>query len=188
MCLELGHGRLRARIDSYERRRAAREILHRAFGLRRPLEGLELDARQRPVVRRELRRREVELLGIENRTLPVVTQLLMALADAGPDRIDPRKRLLHVDQQTPGRQVLEQMRGALEEQRQVELDAARRLTRAHVAIDRMLGQIPGEAQPIAAPELAHAVRTERRLARRQQIDALELIARALRVRVEAAED
>ena len=105
-----------------------------------------------------------------------MAQLLVALDDAIPELVDAFARLVHVDQNARGWQVLEQMGGALEEQRQIELDPSRRLPGAHVPINGLLGQITGKPQPVASPELTHGVGTQGRLARGQQLDPIELIA------------
>src|SRR5712672_2352192 len=76
------------------------------------------------------------------------------------------------------------MRGAVEEQRQKEFEAARRLTRTDVAINGLLREIAAEAQAIAAAELAHRIRIERRFARGQQLNPLQSIARTLAVGIE----
>ncbi len=91
---------------------------------------------------------------------------------------------MHVDQDALRRQVLEQMRGALEEQRQEELQAPGGLPGAHIAIDRLLGQIAGKAQPVATAEFAHGVRVERCFPGGEQLNAVQLVARALRIRIE----
>lgn len=51
----------------------------------------------------------------------------------------------------------------------------------------MLGQISGKSQPVTAPEFAHRVRAERSLARGQQVNPFELVARALRVGIEVSD-
>ena len=109
----------------------------------------------------------------------------MAFDDAVPQLGHGGCRIVHVDEDAVGRQILEQMRGALEEQRQEEFDAAGRDAGAHVAVNRLLRQIAGEAQAVAAAELAHGIGIQRRLARRQQLDAVQLVQGALRVRIEA---
>ena len=92
--------------------------------------------------------------------------------------------LVQVDQCARGRQILEQMRGAVEEQRQEELQAARRLSGAHVAVHRLLGQVAREAQAVAAAKFPHRVGIERCFPGGQQRNALQLVARALAVGVE----
>ena len=87
----------------------------------------------------------------------------------------------------PVGQVVEQARGRLEEQRQVVLDAGRREALADVAVQRHARQVALEARAEAAAEVADRVRREAELARRQQLEALEPLARALRVGVEAAD-
>ena len=116
--------------------------------------------------------------------MPIVAQLLVSLDDAVPQLVGQGARLLHVDQQAGWRQVFEQMRGPLEEQRQEILEAAGRVAEAHVAVHGVLSEIAGEAQAIAAAEFAHGVAMQRRLACRQQMNALQLVARALRIRIE----
>ena len=76
------------------------------------------------------------------------------------------------------------MRRAVEEQRQKELDSSRRLTRAHAAVYGLFAEVAGEAQAIASPKLAHGVRIQGSFTRRQQLDPVQLLARALRVGIE----
>ncbi len=111
-------------------------------------------------------------------------ELIVPFHDSRPESIRVRSRLLHVDQNARRRQIFEQMRGSLEKQRQVELQPPRRAASAHVPVDGVLGQIAGEAQSVTAPEFAHRVRAQRRFARGQQVNPLQLFARSLRVGVE----
>ncbi len=114
-------------------------------------------------------------------------QLLVPVDDAAPETIRAAERLLHVDQHARWRQVFEQIRGALEEQRQIKLEPARRAARAHIAIDGLLGQVAGKSQAVAAPELAHRIGTHRRFPGRQQFDALELLPGSLGIGIEQAD-
>ncbi len=90
--------------------------------------------------------------------MAVVTQLFMPLNDAVPQILYRGRGIVHIHEDAVGRQILEQMRGALEEQRQEVFDAARRYPCAHVAVDGLLRQIAGESQAVAAAELAHGFR------------------------------
>ena len=112
-------------------------------------------------------------------------QLFMALYDPAPQRGRTRGCIVDVHHDTVGRQILEQMRGALEEQRQEKLDAGRCNAGADIAVDCLFGKIPRKTQSIAAPELAHRVRIQGRLARWQQMNAVQLVERTLCVRIEA---
>ncbi len=49
----------------------------------------------------------------------------------------------------------------------------------------LFGQVAREAQAVATPKFAYRVRIERRFARRQQIDALQLIGRALGIGIKS---
>jgi hypothetical protein len=139
----------------------------------------------RRVLPQEFRGRQVEFRGIQDRTVAVVTQLFVALDDAVPKRVQPGYGVVDVHEDAVRRQILEKMGGALEEQGQKVFDAAGRNPGTHVAVDRLLRQIAGEPQPVAAAEFAHRVGIKRRLARGQQLDSIQLVRRALRVRIEA---
>ena len=156
-----------------------------SFRFGRPFEGPQIDLEPRGVLRAKFRRRQIQFRRIENRPTPIVAQLLVPVDDAAPRRIGCRTSLVDIDQDTARRQVFEEMRSAVEEQGQEELDAPRRLAGAHVAINRLLRQIARETQPVAAAKLAYRVRIQRRLARGQQLDTIQLVQRALRVRIEA---
>ena len=84
-------------------------------------------------------------------------------------------------------QVIEQRLGAVKEQRQVELDPRRRDAVAHAAIDRAARRVALETRAIAAAKGAHGIGVERHFARRQQTHRLERLARALGLRIEAAD-
>ena len=178
---------LRARIDPHRRRCGAREILGGARGFRRPLEGSQLNLLPERVPGCELRRRQIDLRGIQDRPVPVVAQLFVTVDDSVPQALHGGGRIIHVHQHAVRRQVFEKMRGTLEEQRQKIFDATGRHARADVAVDRLLGQIAGKTRAIAPAELAHRVGIERCFARRQQLYAIQLVHRPLRVRIEAAD-
>ena len=72
----------------------------------------------------------------------------------------------------------------LEEQRQVVLDAAGRQAVANLAVDQAAPRIAAEPGPIALAEAGDALARERKLARRQQFDALDPLPGKLAVRVE----
>ena len=182
---QFGRGLFGARIDAHGGRRGARKILHVALGPRRPLEGLQLHLGPGSERLAKFCRRQIHFLGIQDGPLPVMAQLLMALHDAVPQVLGHRRRFVHVDEHAARRQILEQMRGALEEQRQEEFDAARCCPGADIAIDVLFRQVPAEAQPVAAAELAHRIGVQRCFPRRQQFDALQLVQRTLRVGIEA---
>ena len=187
MGFELADRLFRARIDPHRRRCGGRKIADRCPGLGRPFEGSKLDRRPRVQLPAQLRRCQIELRRIEDRTESIVAQLLVPLGDRRPQAVGMRGRFLDVDENARGRQIFEQLRSALEEQRQEELHSARRPAGAHVAIDRVLGQIAGEPQAIAAAKLAHGVGAQGGLARGQQVNPVELLARALSVGIEVTD-
>ncbi len=184
VCGQLRRRLFGAGIDAHGGGRDAREIAVRLGRFRRPFEAAQLDPAPERVALPELGRRQVQLARIQNGPVAIVAQLLVPLDDAVPELVGAGGGLVHVHDDARWRQILEQMRGALEEQRQVELDAARRDPGAHVAIHGLLGQIPRESHPIAAPELAHRVGVQRHLSRRQQVDAIELVQGALGLGIE----
>ena len=140
-------------------------------------------ARQR---RLPVRRRQERLAGREHRMLDVVAAFLVALFDRGPGGGEHRRVFARQRHHRPGRQVVEQARGLVEEQRQVVLNAGRCQPLAHVAVERHAGQVALEAGAEAAPEVAHRLRPEAELARGQQVDARQPISGALRFGVEGA--
>jgi len=58
-------------------------------------------------------------------------------------------RVVHDDEHAVRRQILEQVGSAIEEQGQEIFDTAGRYPGTHVAVNRLLGQIAGEAQAVA---------------------------------------
>ena len=96
--------------------------------------------------------------GREHRTLDVVAAILVARARC-PARRSQRageRRVVH--DHRIARQVVEQRRGRLEEQRQVELDPRRREPLAHAAVDAGCGRLALEARAEAAAEILDRLR------------------------------
>jgi hypothetical protein len=71
------------------------------------------------------------------------------------------------------RQIVEQRRRALEEERQVELDSRRRDAISHTTIDPRLGRIALESRPEATPEFLDGFRIQRHFTSRQQTHTVE---------------
>jgi hypothetical protein len=124
--------------------------------------------------------------GLEDRTLGIVSALLVPARDLaehlGGGALHIR---LRGDDRVAG-QVIEQRRGRVEEQRQVVLDARRRRALGDVAIDRHARQIAGETIAEAPFEILDAVGGQWEFTRRQQSQGLHFLARALRLRIEHA--
>ena len=146
----------------------------------------EREAQRRRDRRAPFVRRDEDLGGREHRVLDVVAALLEPLLDRTPCG-DERGVVVggHGNDSAAG-QVVEQARRRVEIERQVILDAGRGEAVAYVAIDRHACQVALEARPEATAEIADRVCARRELAGRQQFEALELVAGALRLRVEAA--
>src|SRR6056297_4165111 len=85
------------------------------------------------------------------------------------------------------RQIVEQRRGLVEEQRQVVLDAAVGNAFGYVPVDRRARGLAGETGPVATTEAADGSRIQRRLPGRQNLDLLQGLARQLGIGVEGAE-
>src|SRR5690606_32689468 len=108
--------------------------------------------------------------------------------DQLPALVEPRRRVLDEDDEAfVRRQVVEQARRLVEEQRQVILDARRQPRLGDVAIDRAARRLPGEMLAKALPEAGDALLVERKLAGRQNADAVGLAAGQLRLRIEQPE-
>src|SRR6185437_3882127 len=113
--------------------------------------------------------------------------VLVAGPDAAPGfrKGGGQRGITHDDR--VGRQVVEQRRCLLEEERQVELDAGRREALADAAVNGGPARVALEAGAETPAELPNGIGIERHLARGQQAHALERVERALRVRIEAAD-
>ena len=175
-------------VEARGRRLAGAEIHRLDAGDRLTRAGAaeqQLAARARG--RRPLGRRQAQLGWGEHRVLDVVAPLLVARLDGAPGLGQPivvvrRER----DHRAVG-EVVEEARGRLEEQRQVVLDSRRRESLAHVAVQRHAREVALEARAVAAAEVADRFRREAEFARREQLEPREAVARALGVRVEAAD-
>ncbi|VVN39764.1 hypothetical protein PS624_05329 [Pseudomonas fluorescens] len=85
------------------------------------------------------------------------------------------------------RQIIEQGRGFVEEQRQVVLDAGRGNPAAQILKDRAATEVDVETLAEARLEAGHRVFLQRKLAGRQQLDRLDLVNGALVFRIEGAQ-
>ena len=85
------------------------------------------------------------------------------------------------------RQIIEQRGGAVEEQRQVVFDTARRHALADIGIDAAAVNVAGETRAVAFPEVLDSALVERHFTRRQQANGLDLVAGALGIWVEQAD-
>ena len=167
-----------AHIQAQLARGGGREVVHRTrwageLGVR--LEGIERDGGERREAGRELLGVEEQFRRRQHRALEVVAAILVARADVLPGLVQRlrERRVMHDHRIT--RQVIEQRRRGVEEQRLVELHARRCQAFAHAAIDGGLGRVALEARAPAAAELAHGVGIERHLACRQQPYRVERI-------------
>ncbi len=144
--------------------------------------------------RRESTRRIEELLalhedvfGRQDRAIRVGLEEAVAFARVGPEALQRVVDGAVQHQRGRGRQVVEQRRGLVEEQRQVVLDAAAGDAVAHVLVQAGLGRVALDAlAPAHAERLARGL-VERELAPGQQAHLRHGIEAALRVGIEGAD-
>jgi len=98
-------------------------------------------------------RRQVQLAWRQQRALQIVATLGVAFAGRGKELLGGRDRTVFQHQQRVLRQIVEQCRRGLEEQRQVVLDAGRRAAVLQVLVQRRAPHVEVEA---LADGLAHA--------------------------------
>ena len=125
-----------------------------------------------------------KLLGRQHRAGAVALEQVVARAGVLPELGDRARHVAVQQHRRVGRQVIEERRGVVEEQRQVVLDTSRGDAVGDVLVDRRPRRIALEGFAEAAAESRAALVVERELARRQQADLLGRIHRALRVGVE----
>ncbi len=147
---------------------------------------LQHQPRQRLGGAEELLFVQEQLRGRQQRPFAVVPHEVVALLRIGPEAADRVVDRADIGQLRAGRQVVEQRRGRLEEQRQVVLDAGRRHAVADVLVDRRLARVALEHLAPAAAERGTRGLVERKLAAGQQAHFLDRVQAALRVRVERA--
>ncbi len=113
-------------------------------------------------------RRQIQLGHGQDRPFDVVGATVVASLCLLPERIGCGERVFRQHEQRIRAEVIEQVFGALEEQRQVILDPCRRRAFLQILIERAMARIDGEtlAQRVAK-DLGRFVR-EREFARRQQ--------------------
>ena len=102
--------------------------------------------------RAQLVRAKERLVRVEDRPLDVAAQLLVALLDQLPRRVERLERARDHDEQRVVAQVVEQRRRRLEEQRQVVLDAGRQLRVGDRAVDRAAARLDRESARGSARE------------------------------------
>ena len=153
----------RAHVEAKLRRRRGGEIVarYRARGLARAVgEALDENTRMGLQRRAQLERLDERLGRRQQRTLDIVAPILPARADRLPGA---RERCLDrkvAGDDRAGWQVIGDVRGRLEEQRQIELDARRRDAFADTAIDAHAADVAFKARTKAAPKAAHRLRIE----------------------------
>ena len=183
--LERRQGTLGASVEAEVARRRGREVRD-APGLGGlGLEVRDLDAREALDAAQHVGGLDEQLHRVQQRPLDVVAAVLVARADRFPVAGQRAGELGGVGDHRIGRQVVEQRRGLVVEQRQVELDARRRDAVADAAIERAARRVAVEARAPATAERAHRVAVERDFARRQQSNALQRVPGALGLRIEA---
>ena len=148
---------------------------------------LQCGARELADRGQRLRRRQVQRARREQRPLEVAGQPFVAILDLLPVGLERGLQRIELDQQAFHRQVVEQRRGALEEQRQPGLDAPGHHALADFAVDAAARRIAGELRAVALAEGLDAGRVGGEFARGHQADRLRRALRALAVCVEQAD-
>ena len=130
VCRELRGRLLGARIDANRGRRRTREILHRPRGFGRPFEGAQLQPAATRRTAREIPPGASTAPPDRGSAGGGRGATARAVRRCRCHRLSTRGAgLMHVDQNAARRQIFEQMRGAIEEQRQEELQPPGRLAR-----------------------------------------------------------
>ena len=119
--------------------------------------------------------------------LDVEAALLVPLDQRAPGVLQRRVVVGRQQHRRARRQVVEQRGRVLEEERQVVLDACRREAFADVAVERHARQVALETRAEATPEVLDRLGRQAELARGQQVEPRQLLERALRLGVEAAD-
>ncbi|XQU67721.1 hypothetical protein OJJOAM_000452 [Cupriavidus sp. H18C1] len=148
---------------------------------------LQHQPRQRLGGAEELLLVQEQLRGRQQRPLAIVPHEVVALLRIGPEAADRLVDRADIGQLRAGRQVVEQRRRRVEEQRQVILDAGRRHAVADVLVDWRLARVALEHLAPAAAERGARGLVEREFAAGQQAHLLDRIEAALRVRIEGAD-
>jgi hypothetical protein len=125
-----------------------------------------------------------ELGGGEQRPVGVAARHLVARVRVAPELLDRLADVMVQGERAARGQVVEQRRDAVEEKRQVVLDARRRHAVGDVAVQALLRRIAFEQLAPAATEARAPGVVQRELARRQHAQLLHRVERALRVDVE----
>jgi hypothetical protein len=164
------------------RRRGLEVVRGSVVCLGRELEALDVYALV-PLERvAQLLRRDEGFRRRKHRSLDVVRELRVARLDLAVALLRRSARVAELRDPDARRQVIEERGRALEEEREVVLDAARCNAGRHVAIDLRALRITFESLAIVAAEEPDGALTERNLAAGQQLDTIALLARALRLR------
>ena len=129
-------------------------------------------------------RRDERLGDAEDRSFRVEAAQFEALAGFRVKLLEQRLVPGREYEHAAVRQVVDQRRGLVEEQRQVILDAAVGDAVGDVAIDPGLRRLAFETLAVAVAEVADGRSIERHLARRQDLDPLHGVARHLGIRGE----
>ena len=130
---------------------------------------------------------QIELGRRQERAFDVVTTLLVALGDAGDEGRGGLPAGIRLQGQDACGQIVEECRGRLEEQRQIVFQPARRAPLGDLAIHQAGLRVALEARPIALAKPGDRLLRQREFTRRQHPHPLQLLLRALRLRVEGAD-
>jgi hypothetical protein len=171
--------------------RLGRAAVHRQVGQRpRPVHGFAAAHGQRGMrlrEREELLRLQEELFRRQDRALPVVLQETMPLARVGPEALQRLVDLAVQRQHGVVADVVEDRRRAIEEQRQVVLDARGGDACRDVLVQPHLGRVALELLAPARAECGARGLVHRELAAREQPHLGHRVQAALAVRIEGAD-
>ena len=173
------------RVDRHAHRNAGvvvREAASRLF-----LETSEPDLRVPLQSREHLVDGEEELGGGEQGTFPIVTAVLETLRHLIPESLRGVVHVLVEDGQGGVGQVVEKGCRALEEERQVVLDAGGTASFAHFAVDGTVLGVALETGAPGAPEASDRALGQGKLPRGKEAHALEALHGALGFRIEGAD-
>ncbi len=132
-------------------------------------------------------RRQVQLVGWQQRAFDVVAALFVALARLRPELVGGVADAFAEDGQGAFAEVIEQRRGLREEQRQVVLDAGRRRAGLEVLEQAAAAGVDVEAVAQRVHRALQRCVVQRHFAAGQQLHGFGAVERALRFRIERAD-
>ena len=169
------------------RQRPHRVVVDIRAGARLALEAVRAPLRMPRQPGCQLRRIQIQIRHRQRRALGIVQVDFAARCDRLQRRGRGGGRIAPAGKQGIGRQVVEQAGGALEEQRQVVLDAGRRQRVADAAVDRAVRGVGVEGVAEVAAEAVDGRRRQREFPPGQRRDRLDRAGRGLPLGIELAQ-